>query len=467
MEDIQKVLAAVGLIIIAIVSVLFFKPPIPNCPWCNQSTGVGETWCYQESANTSNQSGTDGSCGLDYSGSYAVDGSITDLANAYDGDWGTLAFQTVPESPDNQSAVAQTDNLTVVYVKPPNALNTTLWPIKVSNTSTLTANLSIPQDCWSASETNLTLRQQIYDHYVYYTTLSSGNPLAGSQSNMLGSHPEATEPWRIPTPTTQLDTGYFVNDIDTIIAFSGFCIGHYIEASWYCIGACASDLGALIETGYSECLTSDGNLLSSWDAIGYDSGGVNGLLTQEVNITNFQGKVSYVESQCYNGTNWVTLNKTAVGTTGPELFEEGMHWSIQGAGVPSTNLSIWNGTTYLPYNDTNRMKIRCGQPPGLCTPTNQNSTQGILLDMNNGTDDSTYQQIKVNTTWSGLADLLCDDVNVTTGAINVTTTYQNYSTSTLSQGANQSIWCWLNVTSSNVTAVSAMPRSFTISVDNK
>jgi hypothetical protein len=55
----------------------------------------GETtysWCYQESANTSNQTGTDGSCGLNYTGgSYSTIESWTNLNNAYDGNWSNYA----------------------------------------------------------------------------------------------------------------------------------------------------------------------------------------------------------------------------------------------------------------------------------------------------------------------------------------------------------------------------------------
>jgi len=49
--------------------------------------------CYQESANTSNQSGTDGDCGLVYNGTYALTG-VLDSNGDIDGNWASSARTT-------------------------------------------------------------------------------------------------------------------------------------------------------------------------------------------------------------------------------------------------------------------------------------------------------------------------------------------------------------------------------------
>ena len=174
----------------------------------------------------------------------------------------------------------------------------------------------------------------------------------------------------------------------------------------------------------------------------------------------------YTEWACYNSTAWVSLRKTMGGYY---LYEEAVYWNITASEYPpetsvDTNVSIWNGSSYITYNATNKMSFRCGNPPVICQPTNQNNatSQPILLNVNNGTAASTYQSILGNTTFA-TAELRCG-TNVTGPAanINVTTTVANISTSSLAAGANQSIYCFLNVTS----VPANFPRSFNISVVN-
>jgi hypothetical protein len=96
--------------------------------------------CYQESANVTNQSGTDGNCSLSYAGGYAAN-----AAEMIDGNWSSQESSFV--SP-----------LIITYIKPANVTNNSVWQSKVSILSTDYAyNLSIPQDCWNYSSTNLTL----------------------------------------------------------------------------------------------------------------------------------------------------------------------------------------------------------------------------------------------------------------------------------------------------------------------
>jgi hypothetical protein len=82
--------------------------------------GMGYKLCYQESANTTNQTNRDAqNCGLNYTGSY-VGGDGERPGSNY---------------------------LYITYNQPPNALNSSFWQIKVSNISAY--NLSIPSSCWT------------------------------------------------------------------------------------------------------------------------------------------------------------------------------------------------------------------------------------------------------------------------------------------------------------------------------
>lgn len=103
--------------------------------------------CYQESANTTNQKGTDGNCGLNYSGLYVSSGSWTNLGMVYDGDWGTYGY----------GGTTTLVNLTINYTKPLNALSSSLWNIKTGMTVN---NLSINSSCWNYSPTKLVLMVQ-------------------------------------------------------------------------------------------------------------------------------------------------------------------------------------------------------------------------------------------------------------------------------------------------------------------
>jgi hypothetical protein len=94
--------------------------------------------CYQESANTSNQKGTDGDCGLNYTGSYFYDdgdgffGGAGDRSLMIDGDWETGIYS---------------QRLIINYTKPINK-NKAIWQVKDDGGI---ANLTIPDSCFNAS----------------------------------------------------------------------------------------------------------------------------------------------------------------------------------------------------------------------------------------------------------------------------------------------------------------------------
>jgi hypothetical protein len=111
------------------------------------------------------------------------------------------------------------------------------------------------------------------------------------------------------------------------------------------------------------------------------------------------------------------------------------------------------------------MKFRCsGGFPVYCTPTNQNNAtaQPIIRNTNGGTATSTYQQMKVNVSWGVDGMMKCGTAQDYPTAINLTTSYQNYSTSNLAYTESNYLYCWLYV-----TAVSAdFPRTFTLTVED-
>jgi hypothetical protein len=98
--------------------------------------------CYQESANVSNQSGMDGSCGLLYTGDYAIDGSWSNTSALYDGNWSTSGYST-----DAGGFVYMYSNYTI----PSLAVGAVLQ----GNVGAGNYNYTIPQACleWSSKLT--------------------------------------------------------------------------------------------------------------------------------------------------------------------------------------------------------------------------------------------------------------------------------------------------------------------------
>jgi len=112
---------------------------------------VNQSWCFQESANATNQTGLDGDCNLDYSGVYSDNDSggyySSYIAlNAYDGDWDTYSAP--------KTSVTNYINTFINYTKPIGASNNSLWTVKDYNA---TINLSVAE-CWDYDSDKLILR---------------------------------------------------------------------------------------------------------------------------------------------------------------------------------------------------------------------------------------------------------------------------------------------------------------------
>ena len=103
-----------------------------------------DSFCYQESANTTDQTGIDGNCGLNYSGSYAYSDPGTSTTtwdnpqNLNDGDWNTGA-DTIGENFDDEA------DFLINYTKPIGATNKSIFKFNIAGTY---YNWVLPEACF-------------------------------------------------------------------------------------------------------------------------------------------------------------------------------------------------------------------------------------------------------------------------------------------------------------------------------
>jgi len=151
-----------------------------------------------------------------------------------------------------------------------------------------------------------------------------------------------------------------------------------------------------------------------------------------VNVSRLPSYTYYTNLTGYAVTEVPTMNSTPTWQF-TFIYPEG-----------ATNAFIYNGSAYIKFNSSNRMQFRCLPSTPYCQPINQiNGTgQAILRHMNNGTATSTWQAIKTAATFP-TAILRCGTSPDPTQATVLTTSFQNYSTSPLAMGANNSLYCFL------------------------
>jgi len=128
---------------IQIVNVKLFDPVIPNA------------LCYQESCNTTNQTGIDGDCGLNYSGGWNFDeyNCSYSASNINDGNWSSPIGGTCANS--TSYPFLQEYYITETTYKPPNATGA-IWEIGYINATTgniTRINITITDDCWQTIPT--------------------------------------------------------------------------------------------------------------------------------------------------------------------------------------------------------------------------------------------------------------------------------------------------------------------------
>jgi hypothetical protein len=119
------------------------------------TTALADTRCYQESATVANQSGTDGSCGLQYTGSYTCNPDqggqgwwpANPCSNVYDGDWDTYGYGN------------DYGTLFINYTKPVGAING-LWQERIGVGAV--TNHTLPEGCFAQD----TLQFELISDYV-------------------------------------------------------------------------------------------------------------------------------------------------------------------------------------------------------------------------------------------------------------------------------------------------------------
>ena len=124
---------------------------VPNAQTASENlaseTTTFSSLCFQESANTTNQTGLDGNCSLDYSGTYSdngnwIAGNTADLI--YDGNYSSYGSTNVGQ-------------LAIVYINytiPKNAISSSLWQVKIH---TYFDNYTIPDSCWNTDTLQLSI----------------------------------------------------------------------------------------------------------------------------------------------------------------------------------------------------------------------------------------------------------------------------------------------------------------------
>ena len=358
---------------------------------------VSTTWCYQESANVSNQAGTDGSCGLSYSGSY------TEAR-----DFGIFPW------PQNRYIL-------INYTKPENATSTSVWMVK-RGTQSIT-NYSIPFACWSAYVDKLILVEEslisgnggnsqttlycyngtgYFDMGSYYSGYNMPPPVTGSAGpdfafdgnwstfvTDLSWHPlyewqnSGQSPWTntsaswngLPINTTLLESVLWEEGMWWSIASPGISAVYQNDSSKvlyinYSKPATAVDAYWMIDGGLQESnLTCGSNCVDRLPSSGILNTKVrlqdacwNAYLDKVVlKVDNYPGGVdSDFQYWCNNGTSWEGVMPRAPGMNGQLssqgwVWDEGINWTMCAANwvcLQWGECTLGNERPCVIYNDT-------------------------------------------------------------------------------------------------------------------
>ena len=266
--------------------------------WNSTGSQLYHNWCYQESANTSNQTGIDGNCGLNYSGSYSNNTDVNNITHTswwYDGNWNTLT--------------ASGSAFYVNYSKPVGVSSIgNIWQYK---DGTARYNVTIPSSCMSFDNNILMLEHD------YSTTPSHG---AGCWNGTT---------WILMG--VQSNNGYM-----------------YEEAMWWNIGTSIS--GTSNQTSWNYTFSSPGTYL--WNVNTCDQAGncafnsTNYTITipsSNINITLNSPVDNYNSSISSLSTNATVISKSIYSITNVSIFTNiSGSWSAN-----QTNTSGINNTNYL------------------------------------------------------------------------------------------------------------------------
>lgn len=313
--------------------------------------------CYQESANTSNQTGVDGNCGLNYSGNYSYSTSanwVGSVTNTYDGDFATSSSFGEPGA-----------FLVVNYSKPSITFPNGTWQYKtliggVSPPNTINYTLSSSNSCftynnnWSAfrfRETTFDNGSNIFGFSIecyngtWDTVLKNG--FFDSVNNGFQIYEDAMW-WGIDTaPTTALNSPADVfnsttqsntfqctpTDAEVSTGLNVTLYGNW-SGSW---AINQSNISSFNNTATSFTVGSaDGSYI--WNCLTTDSGGLTAFATSNrtINVdTSGPGitPVGYTNGTVKKSTQQLTLNISIIDT----IFGVGSNCFVN---VNGTNQSI-------------------------------------------------------------------------------------------------------------------------------
>lgn len=321
---------------------------------------VSASYCYQESANVSNQSGTDGVCGLNYTGKYAT--------------------------PDNY--------LNINYSKPQNYLVSAIWQVKHGKYELATYNITLPTLCndlnpiqlriySEATETNST--PQCYNGSTWinigtsiFNTGAGGGYSAGDVKNMYDGD------WGT-------DSAFWATNGWVTVGSGAFNASIWDEGMWWnignsCVGATQN---AKCGDTINESCTLNGNIVAAGDCFdintdnivmdcnGYkitDTVGANiaiDVAAQHNNVSvkncvfsSLTGNWNYDVKLSYGGHNWSVINNSfgvdgytaadclyLLGQTS-SLFENNTFYNCSGVSVQfaGLNYSIFRNNKFFGTN---------------------------------------------------------------------------------------------------------------------
>jgi hypothetical protein len=136
--------------------------------------------------------------------------------------------------------------------------------------------------------------------------------------------------------------------------------------------------------------------------------------------------------------------------------------AILKGGSADTDVSIWNGASWVPFTGATQVNFRCSNPfPSYCQPQNQNNatSQAIFRVKNNGTITSTYQAVMTNTTWGANANLTCSKLTTPAGSVQILNTgFKNCTTETLTTNQYIDEYLYFYI----VAVPSDFPRDFNL-----
>jgi hypothetical protein len=198
----------------------------------NSSGIINTTLCYQESANTTNQTGVDGSCGLNYDGQYQFTGTIDGIQYgnlSYDGNWSSFAM----------GVQGSTDiHLYINYTFASHSKTNSKWRVKALNQD---SNFSIPSSCWNNTDEilkfdiNIKSNGSVAGYNLSMTCMGTNWTNIYNNTGVFGSSYDAIFEeamyWNVSNPAVQRNLTKGQNWILQCIAYNGILYSAGLNSS--------------------------------------------------------------------------------------------------------------------------------------------------------------------------------------------------------------------------------------------